>query len=101
MTIEDQIKAVVNDQIVILIGCTEAVAIKENAEGFGEAAVPILFRHLGAVGFEPGDVIEAGLTDGLSFEPIFSGEGGVAFSELDKVAGEFEEVLIGVGPIDP
>src|ERR1700722_5669609 len=101
MAIEDHIKTVVDDGLTVLIGCANPVTVEENTQRFCKPTLPILLRHFCAIRFEPGNVVEPGFADGFSLEPIFSGENGMAQAEPNEIAGETNEVLVGLAPIDP
>jgi hypothetical protein len=99
--VEQQQEAVIAEPPAARVGVGQRVAVEEDAERLGEARLPVLVGHLGAVRPEPGDVGKLAAEDGLALEEPAPPEHRVLVAEGDQVGAEGEEVPVGVLPVEP
>src|SRR5216683_6519006 len=99
--VEDEVEAVVGDAIGVHVGAGDGVAVQEDAERLGEAGLPVLLAHLCRLGREPGDVLHPGPVQRAALEPAPPGEDAVLAAQRDQVAGEVEQGLVEVLPVEP
>src|SRR5829696_7617313 len=85
--VEQQQEAVVAHRPPVLVALAQRVAVEEDGERLRVLLVPVLVRHLDAVGPEPGDVAGAGALDRLPLEPAAAPEDQMPCLQFDHAAG--------------
>src|SRR4029078_6690329 len=74
---------------------------EEDRERAGEALLPVLVRHLKAVGAEPGDVARLGAVHGPGPEPHAAAEDRVLAAQTDESDRPVQEILVHRSPVVP
>src|SRR5436190_3058616 len=97
--IEEEIETVVDDRLAAMIGRRDRASVEERADRPRECAVPVLIRHLLAVGLEPADVAHA--AHGASEKPAAPLEVLVLLAKANEPAREGEQSVIDVLPVVP
>src|SRR5258706_15818362 len=98
--VEEQEETVVADVLAARAG-RDSVTAEEDGDAAGEGALPVVVRHLFAVGLEPADVAHFGATKRATVEPAAPLEGWMRAAELDQAGYEREQLVLDLRPVEP
>src|SRR5258708_34405438 len=105
VSVEEDVEAVVDDGLPVLIGYGEGLTVEEETDGAGKAVLPVLVRHDLAVGAEPADVAGAGAVQRTAHKPAATLEDRMLVAEVDDPGEEGQQLTVllieGVLPVEP
>src|SRR5260221_9238005 len=105
VSVEEDVEAVVDDGLAVLIGDGDGLAIEEETDGAGKAVLPVLVRHDLPVGAEPADVAGARAAQRTAHEPAATLKDRMLVAEVDDPGEEGKELTVllheGVLPVEP
>jgi hypothetical protein len=101
MRIENEIEAVIDDLLIVLVGMVDTLAIQEDAEGLGKTRIPVIIVHLATIRLKPGNIVQARLADRFPFEPMLAGEHRMGLAEPDQSGSKFDQVPVSLLPVKP
>src|SRR5258708_2158955 len=103
--VEEDVEAVVDDRLAVLIGYGDGLTVEEETDGAGKAVLPVLVRHDLPVGAEPADVSGIGAVQRTAHEPASTLEDGMLVAEVDDPGEEGQQLTVlliaGVLPVEP
>src|SRR5207253_11300128 len=83
MRVEKDVEAVIHHGLAMGVRSRNSFSIQEEAEATGETGLPIFFRHLPAIGFEPADVADVCAAQGTTEEPATTLEDDMLAAEMN------------------
>ena len=89
--IEEQEKGVADDGLALFVRLLDGVPGQAQPETAREAVVPLVLRHLLAVGAEPREVLDGRALDAAALEEQTPVEDRVVEAQPDELAGELEQ----------
>ena len=99
MRIHQYEKRFVLDLVSITVYFRNGVAGQSDAQASGIALIPIVLRHLLAVGSKPGQILDLRPVNAATLEELPSMKDRVFLAKLDEEPCEIEQLLIQLGPV--